>query len=329
MSQWLQFSHLTPVVRLVLLGVFAILLVASAVSISLIKLKPNKDWSELRARIRTWWVIAALVAGSLLLSPQTAICFFAFVSFLALKEYFSLIPTRRADRRVMFWAYAAIPVQYAWIAYGQYGMFIVFIPVYLFLLLPSRMIMIGETKGFLQAVATVQWGLMGTVFFLSHSTYLLVLKISDNPLVVPAWPNDEVSQYPGPGLLLLLLILTQSNDVAQYIWGKSFGKHKLSPKVSPNKTWEGFLGGLGTTIAISTILGPAMTMLDTPRAAIAGCIVGVTGLLGDLNISALKRDLGVKDAGATLPGHGGVLDRIDSLIFTAPVFFHFVRFCYG
>ncbi len=76
MSQWLQFSHLTPVVRLVLLGVFAILLVASAVSISLIQLKPNKDWSELRARIRTWWVIAALVAGSLLLSPQAAICFF-------------------------------------------------------------------------------------------------------------------------------------------------------------------------------------------------------------------------------------------------------------
>jgi phosphatidate cytidylyltransferase len=328
-SQWLQFGHLTPIVRVVLLSVFAALLVASAVSIALMKLKPEKNWRELRARIRTWWVIAGLVAGSLLLSPKAAIWFFAFVSFLALKEYFSLIPTRRADRRVMFWAYASIPIQYAWIASGQYGMFIVFIPVYLFLILPTRMILIGETKGFLQAIATVQWGVMGTVFFLSHATYLLVLKVGDHPLVQPAWPNDEVSQYPGPGLLLLLLILTQCNDVAQYIWGKSFGRHKLSPRVSPNKTVEGFLGGLGTTVLLAMLLGPAMTMLDYPRAAIAGLIVGITGLLGDLNISALKRDLGVKDAGATLPGHGGVLDRIDSLIFTAPVFFHFIRFCYG
>lgn len=110
--------------------------------------------------------------------------------------------------------------------------------------------------------------------------------------------------------------------------GQIFGKHKISPTVSPNKTVEGFLGGLGTTVFLATLLGPAMTMFDYPRTAIAGLIIGVTGLLGDLNISALKRDLGVKDAGATLPGHGGVLDRIDSLIFTAPVFFHFVRFCY-
>lgn len=329
MNHWLQFSHLAPVVRIVLLGIFAVLLVASGVSIALMKWKPQKDWSELRARIRTWWVIAGLVAGSLLLSPKTAIWFFAFVSFLALKEYFSLIPTRRADRRVMFWAYAAIPIQYAWIANGQYGMFIIFIPVYLYLLLPTRMILIGETQGFLQAVATVQWGLMGTVFFLSHATYLLVLKIAEHPLVAPVWPNQQISQFPGPGLLLLLLILTQSNDVAQFLWGKSFGKHKISPRVSPNKTIEGFLGGLGTTIVLATLLGPVMTMLDYPRAALAGLIVGVTGLLGDLNISALKRDLGVKDAGATLPGHGGVLDRIDSLIFTAPVFFHFIRFCYG
>jgi phosphatidate cytidylyltransferase len=329
LNEWLQLGHLSPIVRMVLLGVFAALLVASAVSIALIKWKPQKNWSELRARIRTWWVIAGLVAGSLLLSPEAAIWFFAFVSFLALKEYFKLIPTRLADRRVHLWAYAAIPIQYAWIAAEQYGMFIIFIPVYLFLWLPTRMILIGETKGFLHAVATVQWGLMCTVFFLSHATYLLVLRMGDAPLIQPIWPNEATSRFPGPGLLLLLLVLTQCNDVAQYLWGKSFGKHKLSPLVSPNKTWEGFLGGLATTTVMSTLLAPAMTMLDQPRAAIAGAIVGITGLLGDLNISAVKRDLGVKDAGTTLPGHGGVLDRIDSLIFTAPVFLHFIRFCYG
>ncbi len=329
MSEWLQFNHLTTPVRLVLLGVFGALLIASIISIVLVKRQPHKDLSELRARIRTWWVIAGLVAGSLLLSPKTAIWFLALVSFLALKEFFSLVPSRRADRRVMIWAYAAIPVQYAWIAAGQYGIFVVFIPVFLFLLLPARMIFIGETKGFLQAIATVQWGVMGTIFFLSHAAYLLVLKVADDPFITPVWSSENASLFPGPGLFLLLLVLTQSNDVAQYVWGKSFGRHKITPRVSPNKTWEGFLGGLATTIALAALLGPAITMLDLPRAAIAGFIVGVTGLLGDLNISALKRDLGVKDAGSTLPGHGGVLDRIDSLIFTAPVFLHFVRFCYG
>jgi len=170
---------------------------------------------------------------------------------------------------------------------------------------------------------------MGTVFFLSHAAYLLVMEVAASPRVAPVCPNGEIPQYPGLELLLLLLVLTQSNDVAQYLWGKSLGRKKLVPLVSPGKTWAGFLGGLGTTILLSAILGPWLTMLDLPRSAMAGVIIGVTGLLGDLNISALKRDLGVKDAGATLPGHGGVLDRIDSLIFTAPVFFHFVWYCYG
>ncbi len=327
MNGW--FVHLTMEVRAVLVGVFVAIAVASVVSITLVKWRPNRDWSELRARIRTWWVIAGLVAGSLLLSPSAAVWFFAFVSFLALKEYFSLIPTRRADRRVLFWAYLAIPVQYLWVSQHWYGMFIVFIPVYLFLLLPSRMIIIGETKGFLRAIGTVQWGLMGTVFFLSHAAYLLAIEVHSEPRVAPAWPHELAAAYPGPGLLLLLLVLTQSNDVAQFLWGKSLGKRKIAPLVSPGKTWAGFLGGMATTVVLAAILGPRLTMLDVPRALIAGFIISLSGLFGDLNISALKRDLGVKDAGSTLPGHGGVLDRVDSLIFTAPVFFHFVWYCYG
>jgi phosphatidate cytidylyltransferase len=327
MNGW--FEHLTAEVRTVLVGIFVALAIASTVSITLVKWNPDRDWSELRARIRTWWVIAGLVAGSLLLAPEAAIWFFAFVSFLALKEYFSLIPTRRADRRVLFWAYLSIPVQYLWVSQLWYGMFIIFIPVYLFLLLPARMIIIGETKGFLRAIGTVQWGLMGTVFFLSHAAFLLAIEVSPHPRVLPAWPHDLAAAYPGPGLLLLLLVLTQSNDVAQFLWGKSLGKRKIAPLVSPGKTWAGFIGGMATTIVLAAILGPRLTMLDLPRSLLAGLIIAVSGLFGDLNISALKRDLGVKDAGSTLPGHGGVLDRVDSLIFTAPVFFHFVWYCYG
>lgn len=322
-------SHLTFEVRLVLLAVFSALLFASAVSLLLVRLRPGQDWRELRARIRTWWVIAALVAGALLLSPGAAIWFFALVSFLSLKEFFSLIPTRRADRRVLFWAYLAVPVQYYWVSQQWYGMFIVFVPVYLFLLLPARMILIGETKGFLRAIGTVQWGLMGTVFFLSHAAYLLVLPVSEQPRVEPAWPHLHAASSPGPGLLLLLLVLTQANDVAQFLWGKSLGRRKIAPLVSPGKTWAGFLGGLVTTIALAALLGPPLTMMDVPRSLGSGAIIGLSGLFGDLNISALKRDLGVKDAGSTLPGHGGVLDRIDSLMFTAPAFLHFIGYCYG
>ncbi len=323
------FGHLTMEVRIVLLAVFALLAVASAVSILLKRRNPERDYRELRARVRTWWVIAGLVAGSLLLSPTTAIWFFAFVSFLALKEFLSLIPSRRADHRVLFWAYLAIPFQFAWVANQWYGMFIIFIPVYLFLLLPTRMILIGETQGFLRAIGTLQWGLMGTVFFLSHAAFLLVMPIAESPRVEPVWPSTHTAISAGPGLLLLLLMLTQCNDVAQFIWGKSFGRRKIAPKVSPGKTWAGFLGGFATSVLIAGAIGPWMTMLDIERSLAAGALIAVTGLLGDLNISALKRDLGVKDAGSMLPGHGGVLDRIDSLIFTAPVFFHFVWYCYG
>lgn len=127
----------------------------------------------------------------------------------------------------------------------------------------------------------------------------------------------------------MLLLLTQFNDVAQFLWGKTLGSRKIAPTVSPGKTWEGYLGGLATTIGLAAVVGPWLTILDLPRSLIAGVLIGVTGLLGDLNISALKRDLGVKDTGSTLPGHGGVLDRVDSLIFTAPIFFHFVWFGYG
>ena len=252
----------------------------------------------------------------MILERTAAIVFLAFVSFLALKEYFSLIPTRRTDRRVIFWAYLAVPLQYFWVYDYWYGMFIIFIPVWIFLFLPLRMITIGSPDGFLRAAGTLHWGLMITVFNLSHAAYLVSLPRFENP------------QAGSVGLLLFLVILTQLNDVAQYVWGKSLGKRKILPSVSPGKTWAGFLGGVATTTAASWGLAPYLTAIDGWHQAAAGTVIAIAGFVGDVTISAIKRDLGVKDTSSFIPGHGGILDRVDSLTFSAPVFFHAVFYFY-
>ena len=132
----------------------------------------------------------------------------------------------------------------------------------------------------------------------------------------------------GAGLVLFLVFLTQFNDVAQYVWGKLFGKHKIVPKVSPNKTWQGFLGGVFTTTVCAVLLSGLLTPLSLPMAVAAGLLISISGFIGDVTISALKRDIGVKDSGSLLPGHGGILDRVDSLTYTAPLFFHFIHYFY-
>ncbi len=310
----MSWEHLSLGVRWIVAGIWGFLLLATVVVRLIRRLKPEKDFSELAQRVRTWWVMVAVFSVAMLLSRTVSLVFFAFISFLALKEYFSLIPTRRADRRVLLWAYLAIPVQYYWISTEWYGLFIIFIPVYLFLLLPLRMMLIGETTGFLHAVGTLHWGLMVTVFNMSHMAYLLVLPREGNPA------------GGGPALVLFLVILTQLNDVSQFVWGKLFGSHAVVPTVSPKKTYEGLLGGLATTLALAYLLAPVLTPLSLLHSLLAGLIIGLGGFIGDVTISALKRDLGVKDSGSLLPGHGGILDRVDSLTYTAPLFFHFVYY---
>ena len=309
-----MFAHLQSNVLYAFGGVFCVLVLATVIVAALAGVRRDKDYSELKLRMRSWWIMIGIFSGAILLSPTSAVVFWGFVSFLALKEYLSLIPTRRADRRVLFWAYLAIPIHYYWVGIAWYGMFVIFFPVYMFLLMPLRMVIIGETEGFLRAAGTLHWGLMTTVFSLSHMAYLLVLDPAKNPA------------GGGAGLLLYLVFLTQFNDVAQYTWGKLFGKHKVIPKVSPRKTWEGLIGGNLTTLALAIVIAPYLTPLTLYQAAGAGLIIGVFGFIGDVTISALKRDIGVKDSGSLIPGHGGVLDRVDSLTYTAPLFFHYVYY---
>ncbi len=309
-------SNISSNVLWSLASLFALLIIAS-LTVAIMKRKnPNKDYTELNQRINSWWIMVAVFCLAMVLSRHISLIFFAIVSFLAMKEFLSIIPTRRADRRVLFWAYLAIPVQYYWISIGWYGMFIIFIPVYLFLFLPFRMILIGETKNFLRAAGTLHWGLMTLVFSISHAAYLLTL------------PAAQGSPAAGSGLLLFLVFLTQSNDIAQYVWGKSFGSHKIIPQVSPNKTWEGFLGGVCTTSLLALVIAPILTPMDLKFSLLAGVMIAVAGFVGDVTISALKRDVGVKDTGTLLPGHGGIMDRVDSLTFTAPLFFHFIHYFY-
>ncbi|PLR36603.1 phosphatidate cytidylyltransferase [Chimaeribacter arupi] len=297
-----------------LAGIFAVLTLATCILLLFKRRCPHRDWSELQQRTASWWIIVFLFSLAMLSPEWLALSFFGFVSFLSLKEYLTLAPTRRSDSTPLLWMYAAIPLQYLWVSMSWYGMFIIFIPVYVFLCLPAIMVAVGDTKGFLHSASVIHWGMMITVFALSHVAYLLTLP--------------EASGKEGALLVIFLVATTELNDITQYLWGKSLGNIKLVPKLSPNKTLAGLLGGVGTTMLLALLFGPLVTPMSWVHSLSAGLIISVSGFCGDVVMSAIKRDFGVKDAGKLLPGHGGILDRLDSLIYTAPLFFHFYYYFY-
>ncbi|PQJ70723.1 phosphatidate cytidylyltransferase [Vibrio jasicida] len=296
-----------------MVAIVAVLVLGTLSYLYLSRSNPDKDYQELKLRIRSWWWMVGIVFITLALPTSYTLAFVAFLSFMAFKEFLSIVPTRLTDRRVIFWAYLSIPFQYYWLSLEWYGMYIIFIPVYMFLYLPMVAVIIGDTKGFIRSAGIIHWALMLTVFCVSHMAYLLVLP-SKNP------------SAGSMGMLLFLLVSTQFNDVCQYVWGKAFGKHKIVPKVSPNKTWQGFLGGALTTIVVSYFMAPYLTPLTASQGLVAGIIIAFSGFIGDLVISSVKRDLKIKDTSLFIPGHGGILDRIDSLMFTAPLFFHYIYY---
>lgn len=325
----MSFDHLSPAVQWTLVAVVVALAAASLLVFGLMRRHRDRDYRELKLRVRTWWIIVGLFVLAVLLNRIGVLVFFGCVSALALREYLTLVPPRAADWRTLPLVYLAIPLQYFWIHWEWYGMFIIFIPVYLFLLLPTRLVLLGITDGFVQTTSALHWGLMTTVFSISHAAYLLVLSPGEAARLSPQWSFGTDAISAGAGLLLFLVLLTELNDIFQYMWGKSFGQVAVAPRVSPRKTFAGFLGGVATTTALAAVIGPVLTFMDWQRSLSAGLIIGLAGFAGDLSISAIKRDLGVKDSGTTLPGHGGILDRIDSLTYTAPLFFHFVWHLYG
>ena len=298
-------------------GAIVVLLLVATAIVAFMRRGDSADrHAELASRVRSWWVLVIVFAIAISFRRSVAIAFFAILSFLALKEYFSLIPTRRADRRVLFWAYLCVPLQYLWIGMHWYNLFLIFIPVWAFLWIAMRMVLRGDTKDFLRAAGTIHWGLMTMVFGLSHLAYLLVL------------PDGKAVAAHGAALLLFVVLLTELNDVAQYVWGRTLGRRKIIESVSPKKTVEGLIGGALTTTVIAFFLAPYLTPLTPGDRVAVGLMIGFGGFLGDVTISAVKRDIGVKDSGSMIPGHGGILDRIDSLLFTGPLFFHFMAYFY-
>lgn len=306
---FIQNNDLLTVVALI----FGILIFATVLFFILGKLKPQANLSELKARTKSWWFMATLFIGATLINATISYIAIGLLSFFAFREMYSVLDFRGSDRRAIFWAFLSIPIQYYLAYIGWYGAYIIFIPVVMFFFLPMRLVLKGDTDNIIQSMSKLHWVLMLTVFGISHMAYLLSLK------EIPGFESG------GRGLLLFLVFLTEINDVMQFTWGKLLGRHKIVPKVSPNKTWEGFIGGIISTTIIGYFLA-FLTPLSPMQAMFVSFMLAVSGFIGDIVMSSVKRDIGVKDMGNSIPGHGGVLDRIDSLAYTAPVFFHLVYY---
>jgi phosphatidate cytidylyltransferase len=270
---------------------------------------------NINARVRAWWMMALLFVVAVVTGPVVSILLFSLISFLALREFVTLMPTRPGDHRALFWCFFIVtPLQYYLIWIEWYGLFSILIPVYVSIFLAIRTAVTGDTERFLERTATNQWGLMICVYFVSYVPALLMLRI-------PGYEKQNAK------LMFFLVLVVQLSDVLQYVWGKSIGKRPIAPSISPNKTWEGLVGGIVCATAIGTAIAWA-TPFAPGEAALMALILTMMGFAGGLIMSAIKRDRGVKDYGSLIEGHGGVLDRIDSLCFAAPVFFHLTRYFY-
>ncbi len=270
---------------------------------------------EIRLRTVAWIVIAALFVGALAAGRVAWILLVTLLSIAALREYGRAVGLWKDPSLlgVGYLSILAIQVTVWWPftdaspELGWYGMFLV-MPIYAILTILAVPIVRGVYDHMIQKLSLTILGVLYFGWLLGHFSYLHNL--------------DD-----GTGLVLFLGFLVAINDIAAFVWGKLFGRHKLRATLSPGKTVEGALGSLVTVVAAAWGLSWLIPMVETTWAVLLlGGLISFAGTLGDLTLSVIKRDLGIKDWSAAIPGHGGVLDRANSLIFAVPLFFHITRF---
>ena len=296
------------------LGLIMTLIIASAIAYALQrKFGKTSVIENLVARINAWWVMILIIFAAAYMGFHAVIILFFVISFMALREFLSLIYIRRGDHIALAACfYVILPIQYILVAIDWFSMFTIFIPVYAFLFLPILSALQGDAAHFLDRSTKVQWAIMISVFCISH---------------IPAVLTLDIAGFEGTNMLLMifLILVVQASDVLQYIWGKLCGKHKIAPSLSPSKTIEGFVGGVISASILAGLLA-WITPFSMVQATLIGLLICLMGFLGGLVMSAIKRSMGVKDWGNMISGHGGMLDRMDSLCFAAPIFFHVVRY---
>lgn len=311
---------MTHSVKIVGGGLLGVLIIASTIGWILsrtVKSTPGKlTIQNMNARVRAWWVMTIIVSLAMTSGFLGMLILFALVSFLALREVITLTPTRRGDHHTLFWAFfVSIPLQYVLLYFNRYGLYSILIPVYGFLFLAVRSAAAGDVTRYLERASKIYWGVMICVYCLSHVPALMLWNIPDY----------------GQGrweLIAFLLIVVQMSDVLQYVWGKLFGRRKVAPNLSPSKTWEGLVGGVASATVIGMLIH-SITPFNVWQAGLMSLIICIMGFFGGLVASAIKRDAGVKDFGQLIEGHGGMMDRVDSLAFAAPVFFHLLGYWFA
>ncbi|HHB80727.1 MAG TPA: phosphatidate cytidylyltransferase [Aliiroseovarius sp.] len=265
------------------------------------------------ARITTWWAMVVLLSGAALFGRGGVVILFLFASFSALREFLTYTRKRAADHWLMMYAFfVALPGQYLLVYLGWVDLFTLFIPVYTFLFLPVLSAMRGDSAGFLSRVAETQWALMLTVFAASHVPALMVL---------------DIEGFEGRQILLIawLVIVVQGADIAHFIVPRLMGRTRIMPTMAHSRTWEGFLGALGAGAVLGTGLN-WITPFAPWQAALIALALSLLGYAGGLVMATIKRDKGVVDGCHIIPGQGGFIDRLDSVVFAAPLLFHLTRF---
>ena len=261
-------------------------------------------------RMGSLWVLILLFTLALAFNKAVATIFFLILSVASFIEYQKMIGIKFSDKKPYFLTYFLIPLQYYFLYKGWMILFLIFIPLSIFVLVPAVGIVHRNCENVWRNCMLDYIGLILTVYCMGYMAVYLTFPYMTEPTAL--------------GLLVYILILSLMCDFFQAIFGQTIGKHKILPKVSPNKTWEGLIGGMILTGVLSYYMGKYLTSYSAIELFIFGCCLAVCCFGADVTISSIKRWIGVKDTGNILPGHGGLLDRFDSILFSAPVLYFYV-----